>query len=424
VAAPKKRAHRFAGLVGAVATAALAVALLATLLAVLPSGPLAKDAARAATVGELNQKLEDTQVQLQKLRAKIAKSEAARKAALGDIAALDTNIDDLEKQVRVATSAWNTASDRLAALQGELDGITKKLNSARAELMRTETDLQTQQKVFEDRLAGVYKSGGRIAYMAAFLQPGSITQMVDRIDLLSAIVDQDDSILSQIKGLKATVVAQKEALEEQRVQATAVEQQQARVTQDLQAKAGERQAALDELESARKAKQRVVATAEKNEAAWNKQEDQLLAESDRIGDLLRSASVGTPKAGKGTLYRPISGAVTSPFGYRIHPIFNVRKMHTGVDMHAGMGESIHAAAAGTVVQAGWRGGYGKCVVVDHGGGLATLYAHQSEILVDVGQKVKRGEVIGKVGSTGYSTGPHLHFEVRVNGSPVDPLGYL
>ena len=174
----------------------------------------------------------------------------------------------------------------------------------------------------------------------------------------------------------------------------------------------------------RRPKRKVVAAAEKNEAAWNKQEDQLVADSNRITELLRTASVGHPASGSGVLSWPVNGVVTSPFGYRIHPIFHVRKLHTGVDLHAGMGVSIHAAGAGTVVSAGWRGGYGKCVVVDHGGGLATLYAHQSQILVSVGQKVKRGEVIGKVGSTGYSTGPHLHFEVRVNGSPVNPLNYL
>jgi murein DD-endopeptidase MepM/ murein hydrolase activator NlpD len=424
VAGVKERAHTFVGSAGAATAAVMAAVLLAVALALVPGAPLHPGTAHAATVNQLNQKLEDTQVQLQKLRAKIAKAEAARKAALGDVAALDQQIDEQERQVRVATAAYDSAADKLTGLRTQLDEVTKDLNRKRAELKRTETDLATQQAVFNSRIANVYKSGGRIAYTAAFFQPGSITQMVERVDLLSAIVDQDNAVLSRIKDLKAQVVAQKEALERQRAQAAEVEQEQARVTVDLESKAEERQAALDDLESARAAKRKVVSAAEKNVAAYNKQEDQLSAESDRIGDLLRSASVGSPTAAKGSLYRPVAGAITSAFGYRIHPIFQVRKMHTGVDMHAGMGESIHAAAAGTVVQAGWRGGYGKCVVIDHGGGLATLYAHQSEMLVRVGEKVKRGEVIGKVGSTGYSTGPHLHFEVRVNGSPVDPQGYL
>ena len=247
---------------------------------------------------------------------------------------------------------------------------------------------------------------------------------MSRIDLLSTIVNQDKTILTQIQDLKTKIVAQKDALEQQKAQVAAVEQQQSRVTKDLQTKADDRQSALDDLEGAKSAKQKVVTAAEKNVASWNRQEDDLLAESNKITDLLRSASVGHPASGKGVLSWPVPGAVTSPFGMRMHPIFHVMKMHTGVDLHAGMGTPIHAAAAGTVVYADWRGGYGKCVIIDHGGGLATLYGHQSEILVNVGQKVKRGEVIGKVGSTGYSTGPHLHFEVRVNGTPVNPLGYL
>ena len=122
---------------------------------------------------------------------------------------------------------------------------------------------------------------------------------------------------------------------------------------------------------------------------------------------------------------PVPGApVASPFGYRIHPIYGDRRLHTGVDFGASEGTPIHAAEAGTVVSAGWMGGYGNATVIQHAGSLATLYGHQSAILVSVGQHVSRGQIIGRVGCTGACTGPHLHYEVRVNGTPVNPVPYL
>jgi murein DD-endopeptidase MepM/ murein hydrolase activator NlpD len=130
-----------------------------------------------------------------------------------------------------------------------------------------------------------------------------------------------------------------------------------------------------------------------------------------------------PPDGSGALHRPARGPLTSGFGYRTHPITGVRRLHAGVDIGAPTGTPIVAAADGRVTFAGWRGGYGKTVLIDHGN-LVTLYAHQSAVGVRAGQTVRRGETIGRVGSTGQSTGPHLHFEVRVNGRPRDPLPYL
>ncbi|MFP5326142.1 MAG: M23 family metallopeptidase, partial [Acidimicrobiia bacterium] len=153
----------------------------------------------------------------------------------------------------------------------------------------------------------------------------------------------------------------------------------------------------------------------------------LRRESDSITQLLRSIQAGQGKAaaGRGVLATPLPGArVTSPFGTRVHPIFLTARLHTGVDYGASAGTPIRSAGNGVVVFAGSRGGYGNATIIDHGGSLATLYAHQSAIVVKAGQRVTRGQVIGRVGSTGFSTGPHLHFEVRLAGAPVDPLRYL
>lgn len=400
----------------------LAVVLLVGLFVCF--APFGQETAEATTVRGLNERLGGTQVQLRELRERIAEAELERRAALGDIEALDQRIEGLERDVRIADAAWESAAEELAQFRGRLDALTKDLNRKRAELARTEADLAARQEIFEARLAGIYRSGGRLAFMAALLEPGSIMQVLGRINLLNSIVRQDSDLISRIEELKAEVTTQKEALETRRMEISALEQQQRRVTAELEAKAAERRTALAGLENARAAKQRVVAAAERNLAAWNRQEDRLVAESRRITELLRNVGTGRPVSGSGTLAWPLDGQVSSGFGYRVHPIFHVRRMHTGIDIPAATGVPIRASAGGVVLSAGWRGGYGKCVVIDHGRGLSTLYAHMSQILVSEGQEVARGAIIGRVGSTGYSTGPHLHFEVRINGTPVNPLPYL
>jgi murein DD-endopeptidase MepM/ murein hydrolase activator NlpD len=380
---------------------------------------------RAASTSTLNGKLKDVRSELQEVRESLKEAENARKAAQGDIAALDKSIDAAEKAVTAAEDAHAAAVEKLRAIQAQLGQLNADLRTKQDELTKTQADLVTEQAVYNTRIVNVYKSGGNgnVAYLAAFFEMTSIIEVIGQMDMLSALARQDNVVVGQIKTLKARVEEQKKALEEERIRVIRLEQDQAAVTAELKAAAGERREALDELEAARAAKQKVLAAAEKQISAWEKQEDELLAESKRIEELIKKAAQQAAK-GSGDLTRPVYGAVTSGFGYRIHPIFHVRKMHTGVDFDVDMGTPIKAAAAGTVIFAGWRGGYGKCTIIAHGGGIVTLYGHQSQILVSAGQQVKQGQVIGKVGSTGYSTGPHLHFEVRVNGSPVDPLKYL
>ena len=138
--------------------------------------------------------------------------------------------------------------------------------------------------------------------------------------------------------------------------------------------------------------------------------------------IIQQSNIGGTRPG--VLLRPVPGGVSSYYGYRTHPIYGDRRLHTGWDMNAGCGAPIVASESGTVIFSGWKGGYGNATIIDHGGGMSTLYAHQSRLGASYGQSVTVGSVIGWIGTTGTSTACHLHYEVRINGSPVDPAPYL
>jgi murein DD-endopeptidase MepM/ murein hydrolase activator NlpD len=422
VSRSSSRRHRIAR-----AAKPLGLGLAAFALALTLALVLAPQSAEATSSTGLNEQLKDLRADLKEVRANLKKAEAARKAALNDLAALDESLDYAQKAYDAAHSAYAVAAARLAELDAQLDQLMTQLESNQQLLAKTENELVGQQEGLCSRMVNLYKSGGSIGYLSALVgdDADSLVEVLERFHLLSSIAEEDARLLARIQELKGQIVEQRRGLQEERARVSSLEADQAAITGELQAADEECGAALSEVEAARAAKKAVLTTIEKNQASWAQQEDQLQADSVRVTALLKNTKAVAPtKAGKGVLSWPVVAPVTSGFGYRIHPIFHVRRLHTGIDLDATTGESIRAAAAGTVIFAGWRSGYGKCTIIDHGGGIATLYAHQSAILVSAGQVVKRGAVVGKVGSTGYSTGPHLHFEVRVNGSPVDPMGYL
>jgi murein DD-endopeptidase MepM/ murein hydrolase activator NlpD len=183
------------------------------------------------------------------------------------------------------------------------------------------------------------------------------------------------------------------------------------------------EARSDDLQAEFEEQRALLAEVEAEIAEWEGEISALEKEQAAVRAVIDDAA-DPSGAAPGALIRPVPGAISSGFGPRVHPIYGTVKMHNGVDMNAGYGEPIRAAAAGTVIFSGVKGGYGNTVMIDHGGGMVTLYAHQSTLAVSVGSRVDGGLTIGYVGSTGTSTAPHLHFEVRIDGSPVDPVPYL
>ncbi|HEX9889881.1 MAG TPA: M23 family metallopeptidase, partial [Nitriliruptorales bacterium] len=262
---------------------------------------------------------------------------------------------------------------------------------------------------------------GQVAFLDAFLNARDFSELVTTGYYVSSVLDQDRRIVGTIDDLVTQVSAEQRAAAGLRTQARdqegaalAAREQVAAITAQQRSLA---EAARTQQLQRAALMSRLEAEGDRLEAV----EAELEAESQRLAEELARSRWRAGAPGQGELVWPTNGRVGSGYGWRTHPISGQRRLHTGVDVSGPTGQPIYAAAEGLVVHAGWRGGYGLAVVIDHGGGLATLYAHNSRLLVTEGMVVSAGQQISAMGTTGYSTGPHLHFEVRVDGQPRDPM---
>lgn len=298
--------------------------------------------------------------------------------------------------------------DRLTRLATELRRTRMRAEGAAAALARAEMALARRRALLAGRLQDLHRYG-RAGYLDVVLGASTFPEFVTRARLVGAILRSDGRLIQAYSADRDRTTVLQEALE--------VEQAR------LQVLVGEAETHRIALVQEVSAKRRVLLGIVNERAAAERAVRDLEEDSAALEALIRRLQSG-PAVGLGrslaAFVWPLRGALTSRFGFRRHPIFRIRQFHPGLDIAAPQGSPVRAAFTGTVLFAGWYGGYGKLVVVDHGQGTSTLYGHLSAILVVPGQQVPQGHVIGRVGSTGYSTGPHLHFEVRQNGRPIDP----
>jgi murein DD-endopeptidase MepM/ murein hydrolase activator NlpD len=359
--------------------------------------------------------------------ARIAELKERVQAAQDKEAALQREIDSASAQIRDLERQVGDVAQRLEPLENELRLRELKLNrlnalfqvqSERLGFLRAE--YRTALARMNARLVAAYEADSPDA-LAVVLSARSFGELVDSLDYIRAIEAYDRRVVDEVTLAREQVVAARErtrlarASVQQQAQLVAVRVHQMRQLRDeLEATQGH----LEDVRRQKKVSLDSLSAAERFDAS---EIDALQAVSASLAAKIQAAqahSTVTRSVSASGLMWPVSAPVTSPFGWRWG------RMHEGIDLGSAYGSPIAAAAAGTVIYAGWLGGYGNLTVIDHGGGLATAYGHQSQTAVSVGQTVAQGQIIGYVGSTGHSTGPHLHFEVRVNGQPVDPLGYL
>lgn len=336
-------------------------------------------------------------------------------------------LDIINERERDLSAQLNTTQDELQSSRQDYYDTLDSLRTAQARLKELRTRLKSanqeyahNQKVLGKRLREIYLEGD-VGYLVVLLGSESFTDFIDHTYYLSIIINNDQHLLEQVRLLKAELESKTVESEETVASITQMkEAQKARVTKLSQVEE-QRRRLLHDVQKQRNSLSSYVSELENS---TRQLEAQIRGQVSRqySGSALHAPA--SRLMGTGRYITPAAGPITSPFGYRVHPIFGTVRFHTGVDIGAEYGSPILAADSGTVIDAGWLGGYGNCMIIDHGGGYSTLYAHCSELYAAVGQSVTKGQHVAAVGSTGNSTGPHLHFEVRINGDPVDPLGFI
>jgi murein DD-endopeptidase MepM/ murein hydrolase activator NlpD len=367
-------------------------------------------------------KKQEVDGQIQALSSKLAaqrQSEAALRNQIDDVTArirgLEANVGDVSLQL-------STLERDLALHRERLSKLTRlyKLQSNRLGGLRRQYEVAVRR--LDRRLVAIYV-GGQPSLLEFVFGATSIDDVLDKVDYMGRIAREDRRIAIEVASAKRAMQQARKRTRQVRRQvagaAHVISARAAQVRETRNALVGAR----DSLAVSKEHKLVALSTLSEQERAEASEMDALQASSAALAAQIRAAqasSAGSPTATPSSagLIWPVSGPVTSPFGWRWG------RMHEGIDIGVGYGTPIRAAASGTVIYCGWEGGYGNLVVIDHGGNLATAYGHQSSIAVSCGQQVAQGEVIGYVGCTGHCFGPHLHFEVRIGGSAVDPLGYL
>ncbi|HEU5373036.1 MAG TPA: peptidoglycan DD-metalloendopeptidase family protein [Gaiellaceae bacterium] len=342
--------------------------------------------------------------------------------------ALRSQVDDYTSRIRALEARVGDVSLRLTTLEEDLALHQKRLDALNA-LFNVQTDRLTTLRgeyrrsldVLNKRLVDIYESDDPTTLDILF-GSHSIQDAIDRVQALSEINAQDRAVSAAVARAKRQVTAARTKTKRLRGTVNAETAVIRARTDQTRAVRDELVGARNDLSSTKQQKLQDLSTLTEAERQEAGEIDALQAASARIAAQIRAAQAQntgpTQTPSNAGLIWPVEGPVTSPFGWRWG------RMHEGIDIGVGYGTPIHAAAGGTVIYCGWEEGYGNFVVIDHGGNLATAYGHQSSIAVTCGQQVNQGQVIGYVGCTGHCFGPHLHFEVRVNGNPVDPLGYL
>lgn len=433
------------------------LAVIAVAIAVTISTPRI---AKGSTSTEIKNKMEQNKEKIEDLNNNKNKISEDKKSKQQDLDKLQGDINNKNKELLSSQSKLDTYRNEIKGLQENINSIENELYQVEASIKQKEEDIKKKEQEKKEkeehlakRLRNIYKTNYQESMFFVLVESQSLGSLLSNINILSKVVKADKAMIEEVENIAKELQIDKENLnkkvsylntekaqvvkmqDEVKVKEKGVAEETAKLQgqmDSLKELEGEKQKVIDDLTSQEKKVEGEIDDLNSYDKNLQSQLDNIFKNINNAGNSSSSGSSNTGGSSNSGVQannsqgfiRPASGYVSCPYGPRIHPVTKVYGIHTGIDLAAGMGSPIIAAKSGKVVTASYLAAYGNTVIIDHGGGYQTLYAHASAFNVTVGQTVTQGQVIAKVGSTGYSTGPHLHFEIRVNGQHVNPANYM
>lgn len=393
-------------------TRRIVAGVIAGILALLMILPFALDAifslsdsgraSAANTISGLNKKLSDIDKRKKDLKNEIERVKNAKQSITEKKEAIDKQI--------------NITVEEISTINSLIEELNAKVKTCESELTVAEKETAEKYKLFKQRVRAMEESG-RVSYISIILSADSFSSLLSRAEIINDVVSHDRVLIKELKKKQSEI-----AIKKQEIEQSCTEQQNAKN------KLAARKNSLNEQNNqVNSLMNQLKSEQEEYERALKEEEEAQNIAKAEIKKLLAAQDSGSSTYVGGTFMWPVpsSTTITSPYGMRTDPFNHKQRFHTGVDIAAPRGTPIVAANSGTVIVSGWSArGYGNYVVINHGGGKSTLYAHQSQVAVSKGDKVTKGQTIGYIGSTGNSTGPHLHFEVLINGDDTNPMNYF
>lgn len=327
-------------------------------------------------------------------------------------------VNNINKNIYSLDQKINQSQLKLDELQSQMAGLNVNIKATKNKISEIEKDLEKNEELLQERLRVMYKTND-ISYLEVLLSSEDITDLLSNVNNIQRVVNHDKELLEKLEQSKQKHEQQKKSLEASKEKMTKIqkemESEKLLMEDNLGEQFSEKHKIAQDLDKLKLQEEEL----QRESSAIEKQIQSLIAKPTSKSSTQKNYSGGTmhwPLAVKGT--------ITSNYGYRSDPINGSKSFHQGLDIAAPKGTAVYAASDGVVIFSGYKNSYGNVVMIDHGGGIVTVYAHNSSLVARTGQSVKRGSLISKVGSTGYSTGNHLHFEVRKNGATVNPRNYI